>query len=195
MIDTESGRGELYGNDFDYDIVTMSAPYLADKYIAAIKAAEEAGYDNIIIDSLSHAWAGSGGALDQQGKIVDSGKANSFTAWRTITPVHNSLVDAIIGSKCHVIATMRAKSEHIVEKDDNGRTTVRKVGLAPVQRDGMEYEFTVVFDIDKSHYVSASKDSTKLFDGKFLKLDESLGQSLKTWLEADEPKKSEQKMK
>ena len=110
MIDTESGRGELYAKEFDYDVVTMSAPYLPEKYIAAIEAAEVAGYDNLIIDSLSHAWAGSGGLLDQQGHIADSGKGNSFTAWRTITPKHNALIDKIIGSKCHIIATMRAKT-------------------------------------------------------------------------------------
>ena len=181
MIDTESGRGELYAKEFDYDVVTMSAPYLPEKYIAAIEAAEAAGYDNLIIDSLSHAWAGSGGLLDQQGHIADSGKGNSFTAWRTITPKHNALIDKIIGSKCHIIATMRAKTDYIIT-EENGRREVKKVGLAPVQRDGLEYEFTVVFDITKDHTLNVSKDSTQLFDGTYPKLTEDIGRQLNSWL-------------
>lgn len=182
MIDTEAGRGELYGNDFEYDIVTMSAPYSPEKYVTAIKIAEEAGYDNLIIDSLSHAWVGSGGVLDIQGKTVDTGKSNSFTAWRSVTPIHNQLIDSIIGSKCHIIATMRAKPEYVIEKDERGASTIKKVGLAPVQRDGVDHEFTVVFDVDKNHIASVSKDSTKLFDGKFSILSEDMGIQLKKWL-------------
>lgn len=190
FIDTEAGSGELYASSFDYDIIQMNAPYMAEKYIAAIKAAEEAGYDNVIIDSLSHAWAGSGGLLDMQGKLTDSGKANSFSAWRTITPMHNALVDSILGSKCHVIATMRAKTEYSIEKDDRGSTSIKKLGLAPVQRDGLDYEFTCVFDIDKNHVASASKDRTGLFDGQFVKMDEQVGKTLLGWLN-EETKKEE----
>lgn len=182
FIDTEAGSGDLYADKFEYDIIQMNAPFLPDKYIAAIKAAEEAGYDNIIIDSLTHAWAGSGGLLDQQGKLTDSGKANSFSAWRTITPAHNSLVDAMLQSKCHIIATMRAKTEYAVDKDENGRTQVKKMGLAPVQRDGLEYEFTVVFDIDRNHVASSSKDRTSIFDGQFVKMNEEVGKKLNNWL-------------
>lgn len=182
MIDTENGSGDLYAGVTDYDIITMNAPYLPEKYIMAIKAAEEAGYDTLIIDSLSHAWSGEGGLLDQQGKIADSGRGNSYTAWRTITPKHNQLVETILSSKLHIITTLRAKTEYIVE-EENGKKTVKKVGLAPVQRDGLEYEFTIVMDIDKTHIGSASKDRTGLFDGQFVKMDEKVGVSLKSWLE------------
>lgn len=183
MIDTENGSGDLYADRFEYDIITMNAPYLAEKYVAAIKAAEEAGYSVLIIDSLSHAWSGEGGLLDQQGKIADSGKGNSWSAWRTITPKHNLLVETILGSKCHVIATMRAKSEYVVETDDRGKSVPKKIGLAPIQRDGMEYEFTVVMDVDKNHYGTPSKDRTSLFDGQFVKMDEKVGEQLIEWLE------------
>ena len=86
MIDTEHGSGDLYANIGEYDIINLDAPYTIAKYRSAIKAFEDAGYSSIIIDSLSHAWAGEGGLLDKQGKIADSGKGNSYTAWRTITP-------------------------------------------------------------------------------------------------------------
>ena len=182
LIDTEHGSGDLYAHLGDYDIIGIEAPYTVAKYTAAIKEFEEAGYSTIIIDSLTHAWSGDGGLLDKQGKIADRG-TNSFAAWRTITPEHNALVDAMLKSPCHIIATMRSKQEYVQEKDDKGKSTVRKVGMAPVQREGMEYEFTVMLDIDMGHIASASKDRTSLFDGQFFKIDQGTGARLLEWLE------------
>lgn len=183
LIDTEHGSGDLYAHLGDYDIIGIEAPYTVPKYLQAIKAFEAAGYNTVIIDSLSHAWAGDGGLLDKQGKIADSGKANGFAAWRTITPEHNALVEAMLRSPCHIIATMRAKQEYVLETNDKGKQTPKKVGLAPVQRDGMEYEFTVMLDIDMSHVASASKDRTSLFDGQFFKIGPDTGTMLLNWLE------------
>lgn len=189
MIDTENGSGDLYADKFEYDTVQMNAPYLAEKYVRAIKAAEEAGYDVLIIDSLSHAWAGEGGLLDQQGKIADSGRGNGYTAWRTITPKHNQLVETILSSKMHIIVTIRSKVDYILEDGPDGKKIPKKVGMAPIQREGIEYEFTVVFDIDKNHVGSASKDRTGLFDGQFPKMDKEIGKQLLTWLNEESPKK------
>lgn len=193
MIDTEHGSGDLYADQGDYDIIGIEAPYTVPKYLQAIKAFEQAGYNTIIIDSLSHAWAGDGGLLDKQGKIADSGKANGFAAWRTITPEHNSLVEAMLKSPCHVIATMRAKQEYVLETNDKGKQVPKKIGLAPVQREGMEYEFTVMLDIDINHVASASKDRTQLFDGLFFKISADTGTQLREWLEsgAEPPKLTE----
>lgn len=187
MIDTEHGSGDLYAHLGDYDIIGITAPYTVAKYREAIKAFEDAGYNVIIIDSLSHAWAGDGGLLDKQGKIADSGKGNSYTAWRIITPEHNGLVEAILQSPAHIICTMRAKQDYVQEKDDrSGKTIVRKIGLAPVQRDGMEYEFSVVLDIDAQHVAHASKDRTSLFDGRYFTITDKTGAELLQWLEAGE---------
>ncbi|MGE5650918.1 MAG: ATP-binding protein [Bacillota bacterium] len=194
LIDTEHGSGDLYAHLGDYDIISIEAPYTVQKYLQAIKAFEQAGYSTIIIDSLSHAWAGDGGLLDKQGKIADSGKANGFAAWRTITPEHNALVEAMLRSPCHIIATMRAKQEYVLETNDKGKQTPKKVGLAPVQRDGMEYEFTVMLDIDMNHVASTSKDRTGLFDGRFFKVSQEIGAELLSWLETGaEPPKVEEK--
>ena len=146
--------------------------------------AENAGYDIIIIDSLSHAWAGEGGLLDMQGKIADSGKKNSYAAWREVTPLHNKLIDTILASKCHIIATMRSKMEYMQIENEQGRKEIRKVGLAPVQRDGMEYEFGVVFDLSINHTASVSKDRTSIFDGQMFKLTQDTGHMLKKWLDS-----------
>jgi len=183
LIDTENGSGDLYAHLGEYDICPITAPFIPDKYIAAIKAAEAAGYDIIIIDSLSHAWAGEGGLLDMQGKIADSGKGNSYTAWRSVTPKHNALVEAMLQSKSHIIATVRSKQDYVQEKDEKGKVTqIKKVGMAPVQREGLEYEFTVFFDLSMQHEASASKDRTSLFDSRFIKPSPELGKELLAWL-------------
>ena len=179
VLDTENGSAELYANDFEYDVLTMNAPYEPSKYVAAIKAAEEAGYDTIILDSLSHAWAGTGGLLDKHGSIADKG-GNSFAAWRKVTPDQNALVDAILQSKIHIIGTMRTKTGYSMEGG-----AVTKLGLEPVQRAGMEYEFTVVLDIDKKHNGHSSKDRTGLFTGKVVPVTEKVGEDLKAWLEVE----------
>ena len=189
LIDTENGSGELYagatigGIKFgSYQVLTLTAPYQPAKYVEAIKAAEQAGLEVVIADSLSHAWAGEGGLLDQHGKIADRG-GNSFAAWRQVTPMHNQLVEAMLQSGIHVIATLRSKTEYVVQSDDKGKSVPKKVGLAPVQRDGMEYEFTVFLDLDQNHVAFASKDRTNLLDGKYFTPSAETGKALRIWLE------------
>jgi hypothetical protein len=182
LIDTENGSGDLYAHLGDYLVLTLEPPYTPLRYVEAIKAFESAGVDCIIIDSLSHAWAGEGGALDIQG-AASAKSGNSWSAWREVTPMHNALVNAMLQSKCHIIATMRAKTEYVQEKNDNGKTIIRKVGLAPIQRDGMEYEFTVMLDLSIQHIASASKDRTGLLDGQYFTPSIETGQKLLEWLE------------
>jgi hypothetical protein len=181
MIDTEAGRGELYANDFEYDLIRLDAPYSPERYIQAIKQFEEAGYDTLIIDSLSHAWVGEGGVLS----IVDRAGSKSFTeGWRVATPKQNALIDAIITSKMHIIVAMRVKTEYVTEKDQNGKMVPRKIGLAPVQRDGLEYEFTLFMDMNQEHYAHITKDNTKLYDGQYIKPSKEMGARLMQWLNA-----------
>lgn len=181
LVDTENGSGDLYANSAmigEYNILPLEPPFEAKKYIDAIRLAEESGIEVIILDSITHAWAGEGGFLDKHGKIADR-TGNSFAAWRTVTPEHNRFIDAMLQSKIHVIATMRSKTEHVYE---NGK--VKKLGMAPVAREGMEYEFTVVFDIDQSHNATPTKDRTSMFDGQIFKPTPDIGKKLLTWLEA-----------
>jgi hypothetical protein len=140
----------------------------------------------LIIDSLSHAWAGEGGILDMHDKAAAASKTgNSFTAWREVTPQHNALVETILGARPHVIVTMRTKTAYDLVDDGNGKKKPIKVGLAPVQRDGLEYEFTVVVDVSvEGHVATATKDRTRLFDGKHWVPTPETGEALRQWLEA-----------
>lgn len=183
VIDTENHSADLYAHLGEYDVCTIDAPYTIQKYLTALKEAESLGYTTIIIDSLSHAWAGEGGLLDQKGAIEKRG-GSGWAAWRDITPLHNKLVESMLQSKCHIIATLRSKMEHIQQKDEKtGKTKVEKVGMGTIQREGMDFEFTVMFDLDQYHVASSTKDRTSLFDGMYFTPDESTGAKLLQWLE------------
>jgi hypothetical protein len=183
LIDTERGSASKYSGDLlDFDVLELET-FAPKTYVEAIHAAEAAGYEVLVIDSLSHAWAGKGGALemvDQAAKRSRSG--NSFAAWREVTPEHNALVDAILGARLHVIATMRTKTEYVVEAVA-GKRTPKKVGLAPIQRDGAEYEFDVVGDLNLDHELVVSKTRCSALDGAVIRRPgEDVAEVLKRWL-------------
>lgn len=147
LADSERGSASLYAGKFDFD-VTELPDFRVETYLGVIRDAEAAGYDVLILDSISPAWAGKDGLLEQVDKIKAKDRSgNAFTAWRDVTPKHHEFVEALLKSKLHIIATMRSKVEWVLENVD-GKMKPRKVGLAPVQRDGMEYEFTIVCDLD-----------------------------------------------
>jgi len=153
-LDTEHESASLYADRFDFDTMSLDN-HSPRAYVEAIREAEKERYDILVIDSLSHAWAGKNGALEQKDSAaLRSG--NSWTAWRDITPMHNQLVDAMLASRMHIIATMRTKMEYI-QTTTNGTTKIEKVGLAAIQREGMEYEFTIVGDMDLSNTMRISK--------------------------------------
>ena len=183
LVDTENNSSVLYADRIDFDVLNIEPPFEIDKYIKAIHQAEAAGYEVLILDSISHAWAGEGGLLDTQGKMADGGM-NSFTAWRKLTPQHNAFIEAMIRSKLHLIATMRSKMDYVVETNEKGKSVPKKVGLAPVQREGMDYEFDIVFDLDLNHNAQSTKDRSSLFDGRLVsKPDENVGKQILEWLD------------
>lgn len=188
VIDTEHGSASKYADLFEFDVLELSS-YSPERYVEALKAAAAAGYEVVVIDSLSHAWMGKDGALELVDRAAARSKSgNSFGAWREVTPQHNSMVEAIITSPCHVICTMRSKTEYVQDRDERGKTVIRKVGLQPVQRDGMEYEFDVVGDIDHEHKLIVTKSRIPaLSDAVISKPGAELAAQLRDWLNAGAP--------
>jgi len=197
VIDTEHASSNLYasesnpdGGRFDFDVLDLAAMpgsgrYSVDKYLAAIRAAAEAGYPVLVIDSLSHAWAGEGGLLDYVNERTQRSRTrNGLEGWREATPLHNRLVEAILGYPGHVITTMRTKVQWVVEKDEKGQSVPRKVGLQPIQREGLDYEFTVVADVDpETHTLVVRKTRCPaLADRAFPRAGADLADVLTGWL-------------
>ena len=184
VIDTENGSSHLYSHLGDFSVLTLGAPYSPEAYIMAINEAIKNGYECIIIDSLSHEWQGPGGIIDIHGQM----EGNSFTNWNKVTPRHNALIQKIVNAPVHVIATLRSKTEYIMQQK-NGKSIPEKIGLKSIQRDDCEYEFTVAFELNKYHVAAVSKDRTGLFQHEpELKLSEDLGKRIIDWCEIDEVK-------
>ena len=187
VVDTERGSASLYSHITDFDVAELAPPYSPARYVQLIKEAA-AGYDVLIIDSLTHAWAGKGGILEMHDNATKAERGgNSYTAWRNVTPQHNALVDAILNAPCHVIITMRTKTAYEMVDNGKGKKSPIKVGLAPIQRDGMEYEFTMVFDVSvDGNIATASKDRTTLWRGRNEIITAAHGEELRAWLESGE---------
>lgn len=192
VIDTENSSSELYSNaDIkglskkigQFDVIPFGPPYAPERYVQAIQCAEQAKYQVVIIDSLSHSWNGTGGALD---KVNNSNSSNSYTAWKQVTPIFQRMIDAILQSACTVICTMRSKQDYVMETNEKGKQVPRKVGMAPIIRDGIEYEFTTVFEINLDHYGFTSKDRTGMFNGQLI-MDEGIGNAFEIWRTSGAP--------
>jgi hypothetical protein len=181
VIDTECGSSHLYAHLGDYSVLKLEAPYSPEKFINAIEQAVKEGYECIIIDSLSHEWQGSGGVLDIHSQM----EGNSFTNWSKLTPRHNALIQCIVNAPVHIIATLRSKTEYVIQQK-NGKSVPEKVGMKAVQREDSEYEFTIAFELNKYHVAAISKDRTELFHQEYeLVLNENVGERIKEWCDVD----------
>lgn len=183
VIDTEKGSASLYSDKFDFDTLELEPPFTHEKYIHAIEAAEKSGnYDLVLIDSLSHAWMGEGGVLDQKAILDQKSGSNQYANWKKPKENYTKLKNAIIFSTLHVICTLRAKQAYEQVQDENGRKKIEKMGMEPQTEPGAEYELTTVLDIAMNHYATASKDRTGLFDGKIFLPTEKTGEQIYEWL-------------
>ena len=177
VIDTEHQSAHLYSHLGEYNVLNLTAPYSTERYIEAIDVCEKAGMDVIIVDSLSANWEGTGGILDYHANMA----GNSFTNWSKLTPKLNTLVQKILTSSCHIISTIRSKQDYVIT-EKNGKQVPEKVGMKGVQRDGLEYDYTIVMELDIYNNSSCTKDRTQLFNSRIpFKIDESTGKKIMQW--------------
>ena len=182
VIDTENSSAELYAHLGDYNTIQLAAPFLPEKFIDAVRLCEQSGIEAIIIDSASHEWDGLGGILDIHASIP----GNSFTAWSKVTPRHNAFIQTMLQSSCHIITTVRSKTEYVLS-DKNGKQVPEKVGMKAIQKDGYEYDATLAFELNINHTAQVSKDRTGLFTGKHdFVLTPEVGRKIKQWCEEGE---------
>jgi hypothetical protein len=169
LIDTERGSARKYAGDFDFDVCELES-FHPQHYIDGMVAAYNGGYDVLIVDSLSHAWAGKDGALELVDRARATGKDNPLTAWRHVTPLHHKLVDTMLRLPMHLIVTLRTKVAYVIEEDARGKHVSRKVGMAPIQREGCEYEFDVIGELH-STVLTISKTRLRFLQGLVLESD------------------------
>lgn len=187
VIDTEFGSSRRYADMFKFDVLDLTRHSPSD-YVDAINLAGRVGYDVLIIDSFSHAWVGIDGALAQVDAHGLANKGNTFGGWAKVTPRMQKLTATILAAPMHIICTMRAKTEYVLEASKGGKTTPRKVGLAPVQRQDVEYEFDILCWLDHDHDLRIDKTRMRELDGHIEhRPGASLGQQIVAWCSNGSP--------
>jgi hypothetical protein len=188
VIDTEEGSSDLYDELHEFDVIDLKPPFTPERYVEAISAAEAAGYEVIVVDSVTHCWSGKGGCLELVDDIAKAQfRGNTWSAFSVITPRWRAFVDAILRSSAHIICTGRSKTE-TAQVEDHGKKKVAKLGMKLEARDGLEYEFTTVLDlVHDGHYATVSKDRTGIFSGDPKPITVETGKRLAEWLAGAEP--------
>lgn len=180
IIDTENHSADLYAHLGRYNVLTLMPPFSPERYIEALEICENSGVEVIIIDSISHEWEGQGGILEIHSNMI----GNSFTNWSKITPRHNAFIQRILQSPAHVIATIRSKQAYVLS-EKNGKFAPEKVGLKGVTKEGLDYELTLVFDLDVKHNTTSTKDRTGLFmDKPQFVITPEIGKRIKNWCQS-----------
>ena len=187
VIDTEHGSASKYAGDpYTFDVLELT-DFHPRSYIEAIRAAEQAGYDVLVIDSGSHEWSGSGGCLELVDAAAKRLKGNSYVAWGEVTPLHNGFIEAMHQARLHLIVTFRSKMDYI-QTETNGRKEIRKVGMAPITREGAEYEMDIVLEMDLNHDAVVTKTRcSALADKVFHRPGADLAEKVKAWLSDGAP--------
>jgi hypothetical protein len=174
LIETEHQSAALYSNLGQYNVLNLESPFNPEKYIEAINICEKAGMQAIILDSLSHEW-------ETLLEIHSAIPGNSYNNWNKVIPEHNNLINKILTSSSHIIATVRSKSEFVISEKD-GKKIVEKFSTKPFFKEGYEFDFTLVFDIDADHHAVCSKDRTQLFAEKIpFKIEVNTGLKIREW--------------
>lgn len=183
VCDTERGSSALYADFYDFDVIEWDPPF-DPRELADVLDDMSSKYGAILVDSLSHFWEGEGGTLEIVDAAAARARGNSFAGWKEGTPAQNDMISSLLRAECHVICTMRSKVEYVLETDQRGKQVPRKVGMAPIQRWGLEYEFTVTADLDVEHTLLVDKTRCHPLAGRMYKIGHTveLAETLRDWL-------------
>ncbi len=180
VIDTENNSSSLYSHLGDFNILDLKPPYSPERYIEAINLCVRHGMKAIIIDSISMEWEY---ILDAHSQLT----GNSYTNWARFTPRHQKFIQTILHTDAHIICTLRSKQDYVLTENDKGKMAPEKVGMKAIQRDGTDYELTLMFELDIKHNAVATKDRTGLFAGKHpFQITEDTGREILNWCQTGE---------
>lgn len=180
VIDTENKSSSLYSHLGDFNILDLKPPYSPERYIEAINLCVRHDMKVIIIDSISMEWEY---ILDAHSQLA----GNSYPNWARFTPRHQKFIQAILHADTHIICTLRSKQDYVLTENDKGKMAPEKVGMKAIQRDGTDYELTLMFELDIKHNAVATKDRTGLFAGKHpFQITEDTGREILNWCQTGE---------
>jgi hypothetical protein len=189
VVDTENSSASKYADKFSFDALNLDT-FSPETYIQALEAAKQGDYDVVVIDSLSHSWFGKDGAIEQADR-AEKRIGNKFAAWRDVTPLYNRMIMSIIQAPFHVIATLRTKTEYVIEENERGKKVPKKVGLQAIAKENSEYEFDVVGEMNQENDLVITKTRCSLLNNQVYKRPGAdIAKILQAWL-SDGPKAEE----
>jgi len=176
VIDSERGSATKYADIFEFDTIKLT-DFHPQTYVDAIKMTVQAKkYKVLIIDSISQEWDGTRGALELAG--------HKFQNWDKVTPLHNGFIDAILDADMHIICTMRAKEEHVMETGDDNKPKVRYIGIEPIQRKNVKYEFDIIGSLDTDNTLTVMKTRcSELYGRIFPRAGKEMASIMLRWLD------------
>ncbi|MEV1294487.1 AAA family ATPase [Pseudonocardia sp. NPDC049635] len=182
VIDTERGKSSMYAglNGWQFKVTRPQAfsPASLTEHLAVCAGH---GFPVVAVDSWSHYWSGVDGMLEQVDKRAGSG--NKFAGWKEARPDERRMIDALVSYPGHVIVTLRVATAYVVEANDKGKQVPKKIGLKPEQREGMDYEFDVVGDLDLSNTMTISKTRLPMLTGQSIhQPGEELAATIADWM-------------
>ena len=180
VIDTENRSADLYAHLGPYQVLPLTPPFSPERYSQAVQVCLQAGVDVIILDSITHEWEF---ILDAHSSLT----GNSYTNWSKFTPRHQQFIQTLLQADVHILCTIRSKQDYVLT-EKNGKQVPEKVGLKPIQREGTDYELTVVFELDIRHRAVATKDRTGLFISQpEVIITEGVGRQIREWCNGPTP--------
>lgn len=188
VIDTERGSASKYADEFTFSKLNMQT-FEPGALVEALAAASAARFDVVVVDSMTHFWSGSGGMLEQVDSAAKRGYGgNSFGGWKEARPLERRMIDALVSYPGHVIVTMRSKTDYVIEENERGKKVPRKVGLKPEQREGIEYEFDIVGDLDHENTLVVTKSRARTIAGRVVsKPGADFAADIAAWLGSGKP--------
>jgi hypothetical protein len=165
VIDTEAGRAKHYADRFAFDHADLQPPFRPGAYADAIKAADEAHYPVIVVDSCSHEHAGEGGLLDWHEEELDrmagqdwkKRESCKMAAWIKPKTAHKRFVSSMLQVRAHLILCFRAEQK-IEIVTNNGRAEIQPKKIAsgfsdwiPICEKNLLYELTASFLLTPEH--------------------------------------------
>jgi energy-coupling factor transporter ATP-binding protein EcfA2 len=192
LVDTEHREAQFYADDYSFDVFEWAPPFDPRELITWLKE-NGSQHGVIILDSVSHFYNGEGGLLSIVDIAGERVKGNTFAGWKVGTPIQNEMIETLRRLPCHVITTLRSKTDYVVDRDQGGRSTPRKIGLAPVQREGYEYEMGFIGDLDKEHNLSITKSRYSEVADKVYRAghEKEFAVALRDWLQTAKPEEAQ----
>lgn len=187
VIDTEHKRSLLYAGSTvagvfigEFLHLDFEPPFTVDNYIKAFNMMKDSGVEVVIVDSLTHAWSGEGGILEQVENLQRGNSKNQMLAWNKVKPIEKQFLKLVTSNSVYVIGTARSKQAYDMEKNDAGKNQIVKMGLKPDQKDSLEYEFAIAMRIGQDHTAEATKDNSNMFGQPFIVTPE-VGHKIYDW--------------